>query len=93
MSSVPVITMAPIFLRARDAAAALGISVSQFQKFVRAGTLTPIRLPGIRRTVYSCDEISEFAARIRRGQIRKNESPAAGKRHGPQVSRGGATTP
>ena len=59
-----VISMLPLFLRTRDAAAALAVSESQLAKWTRAGLLKSIPLPGCRAVRYAREDVEALAARI-----------------------------
>lgn len=58
-------TIAPALLSRPRAADFLSVSEGTVQNFVRAGVLTPIRIPGIRRTVFAVDELRALIARWR----------------------------
>lgn len=64
-----VVTMAPLFLRRRDAAKVLAVSESQVLVWERAHLLTPVRLPGLRAVRLAVDDVRTLAEQIRRGDI------------------------
>lgn len=43
----------------------LAISPRTFHELVRRGDITPVKIPGLRRTVFSVAEIRDLAARWR----------------------------
>ena len=51
----------PLFYRAREAAAALGVSESQIGIWRRQGLLTPINIPEIRATRYAREDVEALA--------------------------------
>lgn len=61
------VTMRPLLLRRRDAAAALAVSESQVRIFERAGLLTPIKIPGVRAVRLAAADVEALASRWRRG--------------------------
>lgn len=64
-----VVTMRPVLLRRRDAAAALAVSESQVLAFERAGLLKPIKIPGIRAVRLAAADVEALAERWRRGLV------------------------
>lgn len=63
------VTMAPLFLRGRDVAAAFSISESLVAVFVRRGWLTPVHIPDVRATRFAREEVEELARKIRSGAL------------------------
>lgn len=56
--------MESLIVRRSEAAAAIGVSESQFIKWERAGWITAVRYPGIRAVGYVADEVRDLARRI-----------------------------
>lgn len=63
------VDLRPLLLRAREAAALLGVGETQIEQWRRAGLLTPVRLPGgepdskIRAIRYARSEVEALARR------------------------------
>jgi hypothetical protein len=56
-------SMEPVHLGHEDAAAFLAISPRLLDQFVRERTISPIRIPGVRRIVYLVRELRELSER------------------------------
>jgi hypothetical protein len=65
-AATPRTTIEPEFVRDRDGANVLAVSPRTFAELVRRGEITPIRVPGFRRVVYSVAELRAVACRWRR---------------------------
>jgi hypothetical protein len=62
-ASALLVTLEPCLLRDRDAAAFLGISVSELGKRVRSREIAPVKIPGIRATRFRLEDVRALADR------------------------------
>jgi hypothetical protein len=61
----PQVSIEPEFVSDKAGASLLAISPRTFHELVRRGDLTAVKVPGLRRTVFSVAEIRALAARWR----------------------------
>jgi hypothetical protein len=65
--SAPAVVIEPEFVNERIGAAVMGVSPRTFVNLVRRGDIWPVRVPGVRRTVFALSELRELGKRWRAG--------------------------
>lgn len=67
--TIPDAPESTFYIRRRDAASYLAVSLSQLLKWERNGVLTPITIPGLKAKRYLASDVRSLAANIARGRL------------------------